>query len=199
MPALRPGHTRSGFAGRSSCGVGPRCTSERHNAQKTEIRTVRYPWHPWYDRSVLIRESFIKNGLAVYRCILEPAGGAAASLEVPEWMFERAVCCGLRCAERPMADCAALLRLKALLSAAAGETVIEARHHSSSSKGDADATPGPGSSRRSTRSVPTCQAGTELVELAVRGERASAPAPGSAVVDEPRVKRRRRAREDRQR
>ena len=190
---------RPGSCGRSPCEACRCCTIERHNAQKTEIRTVRYPWHPWHRRNVLIRESLVKNGLAVFRCSLEPAGCAAVSLEVPGWMFERAACCGLRRAERPMVDCAALLRLKELLSAAAGERVIEARHRSSPSQGDADATPGPVTSRRSTRSVPTCQAGTGLVELAVGGARASAPAPGPAVVDGSRAKRRRRERESSQR
>ena len=62
-------------------------------------------------------------------------------------MFERAVCFGLHRAERPMVDCATLLRLKALLSAAADETVIEARHRSSHLQGDADTPPDPASSQ----------------------------------------------------
>ncbi len=90
----------------------------------------------------MIRESLVKGGLAVYRCCLEVDDSAAKSLEMPQWMFDRAICCGLRQAEQPLVDCAALLRLKALLSvasAAAGEMVIEAQHRSSIWKGDADA------------------------------------------------------------
>ncbi len=61
---------------------------------------------------------------------------------MPQWLFDRAICCGVRQAERPMVDCAALLRLKALLcaaSAASDKMVIEAQHRSSNWKGDIDA------------------------------------------------------------
>ena len=177
--------------------AAPDCTTERHNAHKTEVGTVRYAWHPWHDRSVLIHEWFVRGGLAVFRCSLEPAGRLSTTLEIPAWMFERAICCGMRPAERPMVDCAALLRLKALLSAVADEAVIEGRHRSSPSQGDADATPGPVSLRGSTRSVPTCQPGAGLGALAVAGERASTLPSGSNAANELRTRQRRREPEGR--
>ncbi len=72
------------------------CTSRRRKTHKTEVRSVYYPWHPWYGRSLVIRELLVKGGLAVYRCCLEVDDSAAKSLEMPQWMFDRAICCGLR-------------------------------------------------------------------------------------------------------
>ena len=84
---------------RATSGSGIDDTSRRDNAQKTEVRSVCYPWHPWYDRSLVIRESLVKNGVAVYRCGLEAGDITSRSLEIPQWMFDRAICCGLRRAE----------------------------------------------------------------------------------------------------
>ncbi len=63
------------------------------------------------------------------------------TLEIPEWMFDSRVCGRMKPAELPHVECAALLALQHLLSAATGPNelgVIQAQHHSSSS-GDADA------------------------------------------------------------
>ncbi len=38
-------------------GCGSRCTSRRRKTHKTVIRTVCYPWHPWFGQSVLVHES----------------------------------------------------------------------------------------------------------------------------------------------
>ncbi len=71
------------------------CTNRQRKIHKTEVRLVYYPWHPWYGRSLLIRESLVKGGLADYRCCLEVDDRAATSLEIPQWMFDRAICCSL--------------------------------------------------------------------------------------------------------
>jgi len=63
-------------------------------------------------------------------------------MEVPQWMFDRAVCCTMRLADGPEVSCSALLELKELLQGAAvtgDPAVIQTQHHSSISKGDADA------------------------------------------------------------
>jgi len=44
----------------------------------------------------VIRESLVKGGLAVYRCCLEVDDRAAMSLEIPQWMFDRAIRRSLR-------------------------------------------------------------------------------------------------------
>jgi hypothetical protein len=50
------------YSKKGACETGD--TIRRHNAQKTEVRSVCYPWHPWYGRSLVIRGSLVKNGLA---------------------------------------------------------------------------------------------------------------------------------------
>jgi hypothetical protein len=57
-------------------------------------------------------------------------------------MFDRAVCCVMRLTEGSVVSCSALLELKELLQGAAVKgdpAVIQTQHHSSMSKGDADA------------------------------------------------------------
>jgi hypothetical protein len=57
-------------------------------------------------------------------------------------MFDRAVCCTMRLTKEPAVSCSALLELKELLQSAAVTgvpAVIQTQHHSSMSKGDADA------------------------------------------------------------
>jgi len=58
-------------------------------------------------------------------------------------MFDQAVCCTMSLREGPVVSCSALLELKELLRGAAvtGDpaAVIQTQHHSSMSKGDADA------------------------------------------------------------
>ena len=193
----RPASSRRGRNEAARC-----CTNRRHNAQKTEVRSVCYPWHPWYGRSLVIRESLVKNGVAVYRCGLEAGDITSRSLEIPQWMFDRAICCGLRRAERPVVDCAALLRLKALLAAtsvASDEMVIEPRHRSSHLEGDADEKAAPLPSRATAGPVPGASDGAGMADLADGGERAGAAPPGPDVADEPGARRRRRDREGRER
>ena len=153
--------------------AGCSCTSRRHNAQRTEVRSVHYPWHAWHGRSLVIRESLVRGGQAVHRCILESDDDAAKSVEIPQWMFDRATCCGTRQAERPIVDSAALLQLKALVSVAlvAGERVLEAQHRSSNGKGDADAKARSSRSQSSTGSVSSPSKGAALAQLTSGGER----------------------------
>jgi hypothetical protein len=55
-----------------------------------------------------------KGGVRIFRCA-ETAQGVARCVEVPEWMFDRATCCGMAYAESPRVGCAALDRLKVLI------------------------------------------------------------------------------------
>jgi hypothetical protein len=48
----------------------------------------------------------VKKWGAVYRCSFEP-GHKDRLLEVPQWMFESAVCCRLHVAETPVVSCEA--------------------------------------------------------------------------------------------
>ncbi len=70
---------------------GGRCTTRLKNAHGTVFRELLYHWHPWFGMSVAIHEAIDKADGVVFRCTLS---GSAADrwLEVPAWMFERAMC-----------------------------------------------------------------------------------------------------------
>src|SRR5947208_304756 len=62
-----------------------------------------------------------------------PCRPSARCLEVPEWMLERAACCGLTQTDSPRVDHAALRRLKPLILEASGTptgVMVEARPRS---------------------------------------------------------------------
>jgi hypothetical protein len=76
----------------------------------------------------------------VLRCVRDELKGFPI-LEIPEWMFNAKICGRMKPAETPRVDCAALLALQHLLSAAtecSQPDMVQAQHDSSSS-GDADA------------------------------------------------------------
>ncbi len=66
-------------------------TSRQSNTHSTELREVRYPWHPWYGRPVWIHGAFVKSGWALYRCSLEQ-NHEARLFEIPQSMFDSGVC-----------------------------------------------------------------------------------------------------------
>jgi hypothetical protein len=94
---------------------GARCTSKQQNTHVTESRVVRYRWHPWYGRSVLIVSAFVKDGHAVYRCVLEGADDSR-SFEVPQWMVDAAACCRIALSLTPAVSCEALRELCRLIT-----------------------------------------------------------------------------------
>jgi hypothetical protein len=81
----------------------PRDTSRQSNTHSTELREVRYPWHPWYGRLVSIHGALAKSGRAVYRCSLEQ-NHEARLFEIPQWMFESGACCRMHSAENPAVE-----------------------------------------------------------------------------------------------
>ena len=81
-------------------------------------REVVYSWYPWCGRRVFVHEVTVKGHVRIFRCAATP-DSAGRRLEIPDWMFERAACCGLRHAESPQADRAALEGLKSLIASAA--------------------------------------------------------------------------------
>jgi hypothetical protein len=116
-----------------------RCTSRQRNTHSTESRDVRYPWHPWFGRSVTVYEALTKGGHAICRCGFDDQRNDR-SLEVPAWMFESAACDHLRLTATPFVDCQALIELKAVLQTAPRADVLQAPHHSLTASGGADAT-----------------------------------------------------------
>ena len=136
------------------------CTSRQSNTHNTETQEICYLWHPWHGRSVFICQSFVKDGWRVFQCSLAE-GDRFGTLRVPQWMFDRAVCCTMRLSAEPIASCEALLELKRLLcavTATSGGAVLQPQHCSLTSKGDADATLTARTSHSSTRVIsPTAQ------------------------------------------
>jgi hypothetical protein len=116
------------------------CTTEVHNTHKTGFREVRYRWHPWFGQRLVVHRESRRGSVVLLQCVREEVQ-ACRTLEIPEWMFDAAVCAQMKSMELPHVDCAALLALKHLLSAATRSSerdVVQAQHQSSSG-GDADA------------------------------------------------------------
>jgi hypothetical protein len=160
-PARRGGPVRPSVV-ISAC--APRCTTRQHNAHRTEEREVLYPWHPWFGRVVFVHETTKRGGAGALRCSQSSEEGARC-LETPEWMFDRAACCGMVRGDSPRVSRAALYRLKALISGGFGGSsggVIEARSYSLPYKGEADA-PSGSRSCPAARSVSSNQSASGLV------------------------------------
>jgi hypothetical protein len=74
-----------------------------------------YRWHPWFELQVAIHEAIEKADGAVFRCTVSGCD-ADRWLEVPAWMFERAVCLDHdRLIAAPFIDMTALSALADLL------------------------------------------------------------------------------------
>ena len=69
----------------------PCCTTEVCNAHKTSLREVKYHWHPWHGKKVLIRGEACRGGRVVLQCVRDELKGFP-TLEIPEWMFDSRVC-----------------------------------------------------------------------------------------------------------
>ena len=108
-------------------------TSSQLNTHNTKLREVCYPWHPWYGRSVVIHDAFVRHGQAVLRCTLDHQERSRA-LEIPQWMFDRAPCCRMHVAEAPRVSWEALRECQALRhhqSPAGHARVLQDQHRSS--------------------------------------------------------------------
>lgn len=77
---------------------------------KTEFepRRLCYPWHPWYDRSILTLAAVGARAAVVYFCKLPEAPPDAMWVETPRWMFDATHCASMRLAESACVDCATL-------------------------------------------------------------------------------------------
>jgi hypothetical protein len=91
-----------------------RCTTRLENTHGTEFREVQYVWHPWFGLSVGVHAAIEKPDGVVLRCTVSDCA-ADRWLEVPAWIFDRAVCGALRRMADPHADAAALAALADLL------------------------------------------------------------------------------------
>jgi hypothetical protein len=160
----------------------PRCTTRQAKARISEVRELWYPWHPWYGKSVLIVGTVERRGQTACFCRLEEEADGP-SLEVPCWMFDRALCGRFGLSQAAAADCADLLRLRALLQrvrAEAEDSLVQDQHRSRFEKGDADAQNSSPISVGTTRTVSDDASATNLESVSERG-----PAEGPAVAGSP--------------
>jgi hypothetical protein len=120
--------------------IESRDTSRQSNTHSIEAREVRYPWHPWYGRTVWIYQSLKKHGDGILRCRIEQDQSVSLQ-ELPEWMFDTAAG-QIQIAKAPAVGCEALRDLKALLQGiqtrSGRDSVVEIQHQSLQSSGGAD-------------------------------------------------------------
>ena len=156
------------------------CTTRQHNAHRTEEREVLYPWHPWFGQVVFVHGRVNRGGARVLRCAQSNEEGVRC-LETPEWMFDRAACCGVVRGDSPRVNRAALYRLMALISGGFGGhsgAVGEVRSYSLSQEGEADA-PSGSRSCPAARSVPSGRSESG-VAATPSGHARKGPAPNDA-------------------
>jgi len=126
----------------SSPGEGAEnCTTRRHNAHEPDEREVLYPFHPWSGRLVRVREARERASGDIFRCLIGEDDGDRGR-DLPAWMFDRAICGLVRMSASPVADIAALVKLRALLNDALGlgrpEATASIGAHSGASMGSRD-------------------------------------------------------------
>ena len=80
-----------------------------HNARSGYLR-ILYPYHPCFGQT--FEEFGSAGGLRDLVYVRMPNN---ATRGIPAWMFDETICASIRCADRPMIDCQALLKLAQLL------------------------------------------------------------------------------------
>jgi hypothetical protein len=95
-----------------------------HNARSGYLR-ILYPYHPCFGQTFEVFGS--AGGLRDLVYVRMPNN---ATRGIPAWMFDETICASIRCADRPMIDCQALLKLAQLLDLQV-ESRGSGRHESS--------------------------------------------------------------------
>lgn len=91
-----------------------------------EPKQLCYPWHPWYDLTVLTRKAGGSHADVAYFCKLPEAPLHAMLVEIPQWMFDAAQCATMRLAEvLPHVDCATLRALRSMIAERCVSTEVE--------------------------------------------------------------------------
>jgi hypothetical protein len=81
-----------------------------------ESRTLCYPWHPWYGKSILTRRAGGARFESAYHCKLPESPPDVMLVELPKWMFDSAECSTMRLAECPRVDVLALRSTRVQIS-----------------------------------------------------------------------------------
>jgi hypothetical protein len=151
-------------------GADVRCTTRQSNTHGSELRKLVYPWHPWAGREIWIGETLSRNGGTILRCVVDHSSNAPA-IEIPQWMFETAVCWQMRLEASPWVNVEALRELKGSLAfrlRGLGEAVIEAQHCPLSLEGGADESRGEVATGDATQTVSAGDSNSELAAVAAR-------------------------------
>ena len=93
---------------------------------------MRYCWHPWYGRRVIVRGIRHRHGVKVFFCTADGEREFPV-LEMPEWMFDPVVCGRLERGEVARVNGGALREVQGLLDSvrpAEKEVMLEDQHHS---------------------------------------------------------------------
>ena len=160
-----------------------RCTSPQQNAHITETREVQYPWHSWYGKAVYIFGVVAKSEHPIFRCALD-RGENAPQLEIPQWMFDAAACCGMTLVETASVSVGTLRDLTRLICAVEGSTeigVLQGKHLTLPDAGGACARPTTSKSVRSTDDLPSSTAGPTVDQHADRGTGTNDKASGATA------------------
>ena len=170
-PANGPARKPLRAFGRPATGEGARrCTTQRHKTHNTDLRDLTYPWHPWFNQRVLIHESLTKSGQALFRCSL-PEQAQLARLDIPQWMFDRALCCTMQLQTPPWVDVHTLRQLRQILEFASGAARNEVDHayRSSPVQGDDDAQANQDTDRGTVEPVCSSAAAADMGTAACAG------------------------------
>jgi hypothetical protein len=140
------------------------CTTSKHKTHKTECLRVQYPWHPLYTQTVIIRHKRLRRGRPTAACVPEN-DPERASLEIPEWMFDRALCSQMRVKEQPWVCWKALAELTFLLQqtgCVSTWSTVKHQHRSFGMQGGPDASPRSIPSARTTEPVSSTPKATPM-------------------------------------
>ena len=176
-----PGESASPSSRHHECDRrGTNRQSNTHNTHCLEAREVRYPWHPWCGRRVMVYEALSKQGRRVFYCGSEE-GPVVRHLEIPQWMFDPKACCRMPLAGAPIVGCDALLDLKELLRSVPRQQrdiVLRTPHHP---LGGADAKITEPTEGHSARTVSGVAEGPTEARVASRDPREDDPTAGASA------------------
>ncbi len=156
----------------------PRCTTQQHKTHNTDLGNLTYPWHPWFNQRVVIHESLTKSGQALFRCSL-PEEAQLAGLDIPQWMFDLALCCTMQLQTSPWVHVDALRQLRQLLqlAKAAPRNEVDHAYRSSPVQGDDDAQENQDADRGAVEPVCSSAAATDVGTAAPAGAEKSDRTP----------------------
>jgi hypothetical protein len=103
-------------ASRSSGGVATGFASRQQKTHGTnsELKILRYPWHPWWGKNVLTSKAHGNQAESSYFCAL-PEARDAPLVAIPRWMFDAVTCGAMDMVASPFVDLGPLRDLKRVL------------------------------------------------------------------------------------